>query len=129
MINIHSVGSKTFLNQMDNKSNIISDDDFISKTIIKNYEKYNIKELIKFWYSSNNFFISDRIEGHYIFRIFRDSYCLVYIFDLSNIDTLYKLPEMIINYIYTDSIRQFSENIPIFIIGNKSDIKREKIYI
>ena len=112
---------------MENKSNIISfDGDFISKATKEIYEKYNIINFFMLRYYSNDyFFLSDKIGRVSNFCIFKDSYCLVYIFDLSNIDTLYKLPDMINNYIYTYSIRQFSENIPIFIIGNKSDIKKE----
>ena len=108
---------------MENKSNIISfDGDFISKATKEIYENFNIKYFFMLQYYSNDFFLSGRVSN---LNIFKDSYCLVYIFDLSNIDTLYKLPDMINNYIYTYSIRQFSENIPIFIIGNKSDIKKE----
>ena len=62
--------------------------------------------------------------------LFRNSYCLVYVFDLSNIDTLYEL-KIVLEKLNdsNDYLKIFEQDYPIFIIGNKFDIKNNNINI
>ena len=63
--------------------------------------------------------------------LFRNSYCLVYVFDLSNIDTLYELKIVLekSNNSRHEYLKIFEQDYPIFIIGNKFDIKNNNINI
>ena len=75
-----------------------------------------------YFYFSND----SLIKPYPLAAIFKNCYCLVYIFNLTNIDILYKLEEMI-KYLCDarEAYKIFLENFPLLIIGNKSDIKKE----
>ena len=72
------------------------------------------------------YYSNDSLIKYCIRSFFKDCYCLVYIFDLTNIDTLNKLEEMI-KFLYNEenACKIFLKNFPLLIIGNKSDIKKE----
>ena len=77
-----------------------------------------------FWMCSN----FNIIETPEVF--FRHSYCLVYVFDLSNIDILYELKKVLEKLNNSqDYLNILEQDFPIFIIGNKSDIKNNNINI
>ena len=124
-----SVGKNTLINiylknklpEENSKANEFANANFMSKIKKKNeYANFHMF----FWMCSN----SNIIETPKTF--FKDSYCLVYVFDLSNIDTLYELKKVleILNN-SQDYLKVLEQDFPIFIIGNKSDIKDNNINI